>query len=98
MHSPEQAASKLREIDVLRSEKGQSVAAAVKHIELAERAVYRWRMQYSVMRRDDTKRLQELAKASARPPIGSLKHRKRARGSRAGRRGIRHLRSLPCLH
>lgn len=89
----------MRDNDVLRAETGLFAAAAAKRVEPGERAVYRWRTQYSGMRRGDTKRLQELAKENGRLPISSVKHRKRVKGNGAGRRGTRsHHLFLPCLH
>ena len=65
-HSPEQIVVKLREIEKLQSEEGLSVAAAAKRVGIAEWTYYRWRKQYSGMKRDDVKRLKELEKENAR--------------------------------
>ena len=66
MHSPEQAVSKLREIERLQATEGLSVAAAAKRVEVAEWTVYRWRKQFGGMNRDDAKRLKDLEKENAR--------------------------------
>ena len=66
LHSPEQAVSKLREIDRLQATEGLSVAAAAKRVEVAEWTVYRWRKQYGGMNRDDAKRLKELETENGR--------------------------------
>jgi len=66
VRSPEQAVSKLREIDRLQATEGLSVAAAAKRVEVAAWTVYRWRKQYGGMKRDDAKRLREREKVNAR--------------------------------
>lgn len=65
-HSPEQIVAKLREIEKLQAEEGVSVAVAAKRVGIAEWTYYRWRKQYSGMKRDDVKRLKELEKENAR--------------------------------
>jgi len=44
-HSPEQILHKLREVEVALSQ-GETVARAVRQIEVAEQTYYRWRNEY----------------------------------------------------
>ena len=64
-HSPEQIITKLRKVETLTAQ-GQTVAEAVKQIDISEQTYYRWKRQYGSMRRDQLKRLKELEKENAR--------------------------------
>lgn len=64
-HRPEQIITKLRKVEALTAQ-GQTVAEAVKHIDVSEQTYYRWKRQYGGMRRDQLKRLKELEKQNAR--------------------------------
>lgn len=64
-HTPEQIVRKLREVDRLLGE-GQTIAEAVKQVEISEQTFHRWRNQYGGMKADDAKRLRELERENAR--------------------------------
>ena len=64
-HTPEQIIEKLRKIEALTSQ-GQTVAQAVKAIEVSEQTYYRWKREYGRMDRDQLKRLKELEKENRR--------------------------------
>jgi transposase len=58
-HTPEQIIQKLRQVEALTAH-GQTVAQAVKTIEVSEQTYYRWRLEYGQMSKDQLKRLKEL--------------------------------------
>jgi transposase-like protein len=58
-HTPEQIIQKLRQVEALTAQ-GQTVAQAVKTIEVSEQTYYRWRREYGQMSKDQLKRLKEL--------------------------------------
>ena len=58
-HTPEQITQKLRQIEVLTAQ-GQTVAEAIKAIEVSEQTYYWWRRGYGQMSKDQLKRLKEL--------------------------------------
>jgi putative transposase len=61
----EQIIRMLREVEILLGQ-GQTVAQAVKHIDVAEQTYYRWRKEYGGMHVDQAKRLRELEKENNR--------------------------------
>ncbi len=64
-HTPEEIVAKLRQVAVLVAQ-GQSVAAAVKSIGVAEQSYYRWRNEYGGLKLDQVKRLKELEAENTR--------------------------------
>ena len=58
-HKPEEIVAKLRQVDVLVSQ-GQSVADAVRSIEVTPFAYHRWRKEFGGLKTDQVKRLKEL--------------------------------------
>jgi len=58
-YKPEEIVAKLRQVDVLASQ-GQSVAEAIRAIEVSEVTYYRWRQEYGGLKSDQVKRLKEL--------------------------------------
>lgn len=58
-HTPEQVVRKLHEADKLTGQ-GQDMAAVLKHLEISEQTLYRWRKRYGEMTPDDARRLREL--------------------------------------
>ena len=64
-HSPEQILRKLREVEVALA-KGDTVARAVRQIEVTEQTYYRWRKEYGGLKVDQAKKLKELEKENAR--------------------------------
>ena len=64
-HTPEQIIRKLRKVEALTAQ-GQTVAEAVKAIEVSEQTYYRWRREYGQMSKDQLKRLKELEKENRR--------------------------------
>ena len=58
-HSPEQIVRKLREADKLLGQ-GKEMAAVLKHLEISEHTLYRWRKVYGEMTPDEAKRMREL--------------------------------------
>ena len=64
-HTPEQIIQKLRKVETLTAQ-GQTVAQAVKAIEVSEQTYYRWKREYGRMDRDQLKRLKELEKENRR--------------------------------
>ncbi len=61
----EQIIRMLREVEILLGQ-GQTVAQAVKHIDVTEQTYYRWRKKYGEMQVDQAKRLRELEKENNR--------------------------------
>ena len=64
-HKPEEIVSKLRQVDVLTSQ-GQTVAQAIRSIEVTEVTYYRWRQEYGGLKSDQVKRLKELEQENLR--------------------------------
>ena len=64
-HKPEEIVAKLRQVDVLVSQ-GQSLADAVRSIEVTEVTYYRWRQEYGGLKTDQVKRLKDLETENAR--------------------------------
>ena len=64
-HKPEEIVAKLRQVDVLVSQ-GQSVAEAVRSIEVTPFTYYRWRKEFGGLKTDQVKRLKELEKENER--------------------------------
>jgi transposase-like protein len=58
-HSPEQILRKLREVEVALA-KGETVARAVKQIEVTEQTYYRWRNEYGGLSIDQARKLKKL--------------------------------------
>ena len=58
-HSPEQILRKLREVEVALA-KGDTVARAVKQIEVTEQTYYRWRNEYGGLSIDQARKLKKL--------------------------------------
>ena len=58
-HSPEQILRKLREVEVALA-KGETVARAVKQIEVTEQTYYRWRNEYGGLSIDQARKLKQL--------------------------------------
>jgi len=64
-HSPEQILRKLREVEVALA-KGDTVARAVRQIEVTEQTYYRWRNEYGGLSIDQAKKLKQLELENAR--------------------------------
>ena len=64
-HSPEQILGKLREVEVSLA-KGETVARAVKQIEVTEQTYYRWRNEYGGLSIDQARKLKKLKLENAR--------------------------------
>ena len=64
-YKPEEIVTKLRQVDVLTSQ-GQSVAEAIRQIEVTEVTYYRWRQEFGDLKGDQVKRLKELEQENAR--------------------------------
>jgi putative transposase len=64
-HSPEQILGKLREVEVALA-KGETVARAVKQIEVTEQTYYRWRNEYGGLSIDHARKLKKLELENAR--------------------------------
>jgi putative transposase len=64
-HRPEEALTKLRQVDVLVSQ-GQSVAEAIRAIGVTEVTYYRWRREFGGLKSDQVKRLKELEAENVR--------------------------------
>ena len=58
-YKPEAIVSKLRQVDVLRSQ-GMTMADAIRQISVSEVTFYRWRKEYGGLKADQLKRLQVL--------------------------------------
>ena len=58
-HSPEQILRKLREVEVALA-KGETVARAVRQIEVTEQTYYRWRNEYGGLSIDLARKLKQL--------------------------------------
>jgi putative transposase len=64
-HKPEEIAAKLRKVELL-TDRGQSIAEAVKTIDIAQTTYFRWRAEFSGLTRSQTRRLKELELENAR--------------------------------
>ena len=65
VHKPEEIVSKLRQVDVLRSQ-GMTMADAIRQISVSEVTFYRWRKEYGGLKADQLKRLKALEKENQR--------------------------------
>ncbi len=65
-YKPEEIVAKLRQVDVLTSSQGQSVAEAIRAIGVSEVTYYRWRQEYGGLKSDQVKRLKELETENSR--------------------------------
>jgi transposase-like protein len=100
-HTPGQIVRKLREADRLLGE-GKDIGEVLRHLEVYEATLHRWRNQYGGMKAEGAKRLRELERENGRlkrvvaeqaldiqalKEIGRGRHRLRVQGrSRIGRR------------
>ena len=64
-YSPEQIINKLREAEILLSQ-GNTIGAICKKIGVSDFTYYRWRKEYSDMRVDQARRLNDLEQENAR--------------------------------
>jgi putative transposase len=64
-HTPEQIIRKLREADRLLGE-GRDIAEVLRHLEVSEPTLHRWRNQYGGMKAEGAKRLRELERENGR--------------------------------
>jgi putative transposase len=64
-YKPEEIVSKLRQVDVLRSQ-GMTMADAIRQISVSEVTFYRWRKEYGGLKTDQLKRLKVLEKENQR--------------------------------
>jgi transposase-like protein len=64
-HTPEQIVRKLREADRLLGE-GKDIAEVLRHLEVSEATLHRWRNQYGGMKAEGAKRLRELERENGR--------------------------------
>ena len=64
-YKPEEIVSKLRQVDVLRSQ-GMTMADAIRQISVSEVTFYRWRKEYGGLKADQLKRLKVLEKETQR--------------------------------
>ena len=64
-YKPEEIVSKLRQVDVLRSQ-GMTMADAICQISVSEVTFYRWRKEYGGLKADQLKRLKVLEKENQR--------------------------------
>jgi len=64
-YTPEQIINKLREVEVLISQRATTVEASRK-AGITEQTYYRWRRQYGGMKIEQARRLKELEKENAR--------------------------------
>ncbi len=65
VYKPEEIVSKLRQVDVLRSQ-GMTMADAIRQISVSEVTFYRWRKEYGGLKSDQLKRLKALEKENQR--------------------------------
>ena len=86
-HRPEEIITKLRQVDVLVSQRS-SVADASRSIGVAEVTYYRWRQEYGGLKSDQVKRLKgleaensRLRKAIADPTLDKLILQEASRGN-----------------
>ena len=64
-YKPEEIVSKLRQVDVLRSQ-GMTMANAIRQISVSEVTFYRWRKEYGGLKADQLKGLKVLEKENQR--------------------------------
>jgi putative transposase len=64
-HTPEQIVRKLREADRLLGEE-KDIAEVLRHLEVSEATLHRWRSQYGGMKAEGAKRLRELERENGR--------------------------------
>lgn len=64
-HTPEQIVRKLREADRLLGEE-KDLAEVLRHLEISEATLHRWRHQYGGMKAEGAKRLRELERENGR--------------------------------
>jgi putative transposase len=64
-HTPEQIVRKLREADRLLGEQ-KDLAEVLRHLEVSEATLHRWRNQYGGMKAEGAKRLRELERENGR--------------------------------
>ena len=64
-YKPEEIVSKLRQVDVLRSQ-GMTMADAICQISVSDVTFYRWRKEYGGLKADQLKRLKVLEKENQR--------------------------------
>ena len=64
-YKPEEIVSKLRQVDVLRSQ-GMTMADAIRQISVSEVTFYRWRKEYGGLKADQLKRQKVLEKENQR--------------------------------
>jgi putative transposase len=64
-HTPEQIVRKLREADRLLGEE-KDIAEVLRHLEVSEATLHRWRNQYGGMKAEGAKRLRELERENGR--------------------------------
>jgi putative transposase len=64
-HTPEQVVRKLREADRLLGE-GKDLGEVLRHLEVSEATLHRWRNQYGGMKAEGAKRLRELERENGR--------------------------------
>jgi ACT domain-containing protein len=65
IHKPEEIVAKLRQVDVLTSQR-QSAPDAIRSIGVSEVTYYRWRQEYGGLKLGQVKRLKELELENAR--------------------------------
>ncbi len=65
-HKPEEVVAKLRQVDVLGSPRGRTIADAIRQIGVSEVTYYRWRQEYGGSKIDQIKRLKELEQENGR--------------------------------
>jgi putative transposase len=64
-HTPEQIVRKLREADRLVGE-GKDLGEVLRHLEVSEATLHRWRNQFGGMKAEGAKRLRELERENGR--------------------------------
>ncbi len=64
-HTPEQIVRKLREADRLLGEE-KDLAEVLRHLEVSEATLHRWRNQYGGMKAEGAKRLRDLERENGR--------------------------------
>jgi putative transposase len=64
-YTPEEIVAKLRQVDVLVSQR-QNIADAIRQIGVSEVTYYRWRQEYGGLKTEQIKRLKELETENTR--------------------------------
>ncbi len=82
-HTPEQIVRKLREADRLLGEE-KDIAEALRHLEVSEATLHRWRNQYGGMKAEGAKRLRELERENGRLKQVVAEQAQKARKRRRG--------------